>query len=84
MKQCYKFFQNRECEYYPCHKIEDRDEFNCIFCYCPLYFMGEECSGNYEYSETGIKMCHNCLLPHNGEKGYETVLEKLKDKFGRS
>ena len=31
----YRFFSNRECQYYPCH--EGIEEMNCLFCYCPLY-----------------------------------------------
>ncbi len=31
----YTWFQNRECEYFPCHKGVREEEFNCLFCYCP-------------------------------------------------
>lgn len=24
----YKFFQNKECEYFPCHKTDDPENFN--------------------------------------------------------
>ena len=37
----YSFFQNRECEYFPCHKGADPETFNCLFCYCPLYALEE-------------------------------------------
>ena len=33
----YNFFQNKECEYFPCHKGVKEEDFNCLFCYCPLY-----------------------------------------------
>ena len=33
----YDFFQNRECEYFPCHPGADPETFSCLFCYCPLY-----------------------------------------------
>ena len=41
----YTWFQNRDCEYFPCHKDVKEEEFNCLFCYCPLsagasYFCG--------------------------------------------
>lgn len=36
-KNSYKFFENKECEYYPCHK--DMESINCLFCYCPLYHL---------------------------------------------
>ena len=58
------FFNHRECEYFPCHKTEDPAEFNCLFCYCPLYTLGRACGGNYSYTATGIKDCSNCTIPH--------------------
>ena len=39
MKNSYRFYKNSECEYFPCHKIDNTDEFNCMFCYCPLYLL---------------------------------------------
>ena len=63
----YQFFQNRECEYFPCHKGVEEADFNCLFCYCPLYTLGENCSGNFVYTETGVKSCVNCNFPHKRE-----------------
>ncbi len=37
----YSFFQHRKCEYFPCHPIGDENDFNCLFCYCPLYALGD-------------------------------------------
>ena len=31
----YAFFQNRDCEYFPCHATKHPEDFNCLFCYCP-------------------------------------------------
>ena len=62
-----KFFNNKECDYFPCHKTNDFDNFNCFYCYCPLYALGENCGGNYCYTEGGIKDCSNCMVPHNPE-----------------
>ena len=33
----YSFFNHKECEYFPCHETAHPEEFNCLFCYCPLY-----------------------------------------------
>ena len=41
-----RFFQNRECRYFPCHTGVPEEEFNCLFCYCPLYTLGRKCGGN--------------------------------------
>lgn len=72
----YKFFQHRQCEYFPCHDISDPDRFNCIFCYCPLYALGRDCGGNFEYTEQGVKSCEKCVVPHRREN-YNVILTKL-------
>ena len=69
----YSFFQNRECEYFPCHKGADPETFNCLFCYCPLYALGRKCGGNFRYNEKGFKDCMNCCFPHRKEN-YEKVI----------
>ena len=71
----YTWFQNRECEYFPCHKGIPEEEFNCLFCYCPLY-RAKDCGGGYVMYH-GIKDCSNCLLPHNGAESYPYILSKL-------
>ena len=72
----YKFCQNRQCEYFPCHKgIADAD-FNCLFCYCPLYALGDKCGGNFRYLENGIKDCTNCSIPHRREN-YDKIMGKM-------
>lgn len=71
----YKFVQNRKCEYFPCHKVKDVDSFNCLFCFCPLYMLGEKCGGNFKYTN-GFKDCSDCLLPHS-KKAYEHVMSKM-------
>ena len=76
MKNDHTFFQNRECAYFPCHKVEDDREFNCLFCYCPLYTLADQCGGNFRYTENGIKDCSGCTLPHS-RKGYEYVISKF-------
>ena len=54
-KKKYSFFSHKECEYFPCHKTEDPENFNCLFCYCPLYALGERCGGNFRYTEMCIR-----------------------------
>lgn len=70
--------QNAKCEYFPCHKINAEEEFNCMFCYCPLYALKEGCGGNFKYNEKGIKDCSDCTIPH-GKQGYEHVMEHIHD-----
>ena len=72
----YKFCQNRECEFFPCHKGIKDEDFNCLFCYCPLYTLGDKCGGNFTYLENGIKDCSGCLLPHRREN-YDRIMEKM-------
>ena len=75
MENSYKYFENRDCKYYPCHKgIEN---INCLFCFCPLYDL-EECHGNPRYTNVNgkkIKDCTDCAFPHRAEN-YEAVLER--------
>ena len=74
----YRFFQNRDCEYFPCHPGADPENFNCLFCYCPLYALGENCGGNFCYTEQGIKDCTNCRFPHRRES-YDAVLKRFPE-----
>lgn len=63
----YAFFQNTECEYFPCHRTDRPEDFNCLFCYCPLYALGRKCGGSYRYTGKGIKDCTACSIPHQRE-----------------
>lgn len=78
-KNNFSFFQNRDCEYFPCHKTNDEENFNCLFCYCPLYALADQCGGNFTYIEqpdgSAIKDCSNCMVPHSNA-GYMHVMTK--------
>lgn len=76
MSDNYKFFQNKRCEYYPCHEGLEDNQFNCLFCYCPLYALRDQCGGNFSYMASGIKNCSECLVPH-GPGGYDHVMSKM-------
>lgn len=78
MSENYKFFNHKDCEYFPCHKTDKPDEFNCLFCYCPLYALGENCGGNFKYSINGFKDCSFCMVPHTKEK-YEYIIGRYSD-----
>jgi len=77
MRNC-EYFSNKECEYFPCHKTDDKDNFNCLFCYCPLFALGEKCQGSFSYTEDGVKDCSDCMFPHIREN-YQTVVERLTE-----
>ena len=72
----YDFFQNKECEYFPCHHGANPETFSCIFCYCPLYALADQCGGNFRYLENGIKDCSVCLRPHRREN-YDAICSGL-------
>ncbi len=77
IENSYRFFENRDCKYYPCHK--DMSEINCLFCYCPMYRL-ERCPGHPDYMEVDgkvIKECTNCTFPHIPEN-YEKVIKILE------
>lgn len=78
MKNSYSFFNNKECEYFPCHKGIKKEEFNCMFCYCPLYCLGTKCGGNPKMLDNGIKDCSGCILPHR-KGGYETIVSRYQE-----
>ena len=72
----YKFNQNSNCEFFPCHKVKQKETFNCLFCFCPLYTLGTDCGGHYTYLENGIKDCSACTLVHS-KAGYDHVMSKM-------
>lgn len=78
------YFSHRECEHFPCHVGADADDFNCLFCYCPLYVLGDRCGGDFVMLENGVKDCSGCLFPHKRENydaiigRYGEICEKMK------
>jgi cobalt-precorrin-5B (C1)-methyltransferase len=73
----YPFFTHRACPHFPCHTGIDPQDFNCLFCYCPLYALGPECGGDFTYNAKGYKNCTQCTLPHRGDSGTKHVKEKF-------
>ncbi len=74
----YAFFQHKECEFFPCHKTSKPEDFNCLFCYCPLYALGSKCGGAFKYTDTGFKDCSGCMFPHV-RANYDKILERYGD-----
>lgn len=79
----HRYFKNDKCKYYPCHKIEEGQDFNCLFCYCPMNCY-EDCPGTPRYitRESGkrIKDCTNCTFPHIPEN-YDYIVQFLAKKM---
>ncbi len=73
-----KFYNNKNCQYFPCHKNIKENEFNCMFCYCPLYALKDKCGGNFVYLDCGIKDCSNCKLPHL-KNAHDFIMTKIDD-----
>ena len=74
----HSFAQNRACKYFPCHGGVAVADFNCLFCYCPLYALGERCGGNFSYTAKGVKDCSGCAFPHRREN-YKAVLARFPE-----
>jgi Zn-finger protein len=74
----YSFNQNTLCEHFPCHGGVEEENFNCLFCYCPLYALGKGCGGRFRYLENGFKDCSDCAFPHRREN-YGAVLDRYRD-----
>lgn len=77
-EKAYAFFQNHACERFPCHKGVPEEDFNCLFCYCPLYALGDRCGGSFHFTEKGNKSCVNCNFPHKKEN-YGAVLARYPE-----
>ena len=49
-----------------------------------LYTLGDKCGGNFRYTESGIKDCTECMLPHKRENygyiigKYGEIMEKAR------
>ena len=74
MENSYKYFKNTDCKYFPCHKGLS-DDFNCLFCYCPMYSM-PNCPGSKTYIEKNgkkIKVCTDCTFPHRPENNDKII-----------
>ena len=80
MENSYRYFKNDQCKYYPCHKIEEGQDFNCLFCYCPMNCY-TDCLGTPNYitraSGKRIKDCTNCTFPHIPEN-YDHIIQELR------
>ena len=74
----YRFYQHRQCEFFPCHSGVREDDFNCLFCYCPLYALGRRCGGQFTYMSQGVKDCSACTIPHRRES-YDAVIARYGD-----
>ena len=74
----YRFFQNRECEYFPCHPNVKEEDFNCLFCFCPLYALGQRCGGHPLYLPNGVKSCEACSFPHRCES-YDAIIARFDE-----
>lgn len=72
----FKYFENKSCEFYPCHNTE---HINCLLCFCPLYTL--DCPGTPKYIKDKkgktIKDCSECVFPHI-EENYDKILKYLK------
>jgi Zn-finger protein len=75
-KDSFSFFENKECDYHPCHPSV-KGKFNCLFCFCPMYYA--VCIGEPEYIQINgmmVKDCSGCDYPHRPEN-YSTIVDYL-------
>lgn len=79
-----RFYSNYTCKYFPCHKT-DSEQFNCIFCYCPMYYL-HACLGKPKYMQSGgstIKDCTECDYSHRPENYGNIIGYLIEMKRGR-
>ena len=72
----YKFIHHKSVNF-PLSSNGKIEDCLCMFCYCPLYMLGDKCGGNFKYTPHGIKDCSNCILPHIKEVGYAHIQKKM-------
>jgi len=60
-----------------CHDGVSEDDFNCLFCYCPLYAYSD-CGGSYITLEDGTKDCSRCTKNHD-KHSWKFVVNKLRE-----
>lgn len=49
-----------------------------MFCYCPLYALGEKCGGHFSYkNKKGVKDCTGCTIPHQREN-YDYMIDRAR------
>ena len=72
----FKRVTHGHCEYFPCHAGVPEETYNCLFCFCPLYLLKDQCGGNFKYLENGIKDCSACAIPH-GPDSYDRIMERM-------
>lgn len=77
-ESAYRFFQHRACEFFPCHATACEEDFNCLFCYCPLYALGSACGGQFRMLEGGVKDCSACLFPHE-RANYDRIIARFSE-----
>ncbi len=79
----FSFFCNTNCEYFPCHPLKGlaAGEFNCLFCYCPLYD-DKNCGGTFTILANGCKDCSACTFPHI-KANYGRMITRLREKQAR-
>ena len=62
-----------------CEKCHDTDEpINCLFCFCPLYYLKEKCGGDFIILENGVKDCSNCMKHHDPKWVKQYLLNVIK------
>lgn len=63
----YSYFSHKNCEFFPCHKGADPENFNCLFCYCPLYALGINAAGISATTKKASRTALTASFPTNGK-----------------
>ena len=83
MEHSHQYFKNQDCQYFPCHQGMEGEEFNCLFCYCPMNPY-EDCLGKSRYIKRSngkvVKDCSGCTFPHE-PRNYQMIMDFLKKKL---
>lgn len=61
----YQFFCNRECEYFPCHKMQDPDNFTAFFATAHYTALWQKSGGRFATFQMEIKTAQIVLFRIN-------------------
>ena len=73
----YKFFQHKDCEFFPCTRLINR-RISTACSAIVLCMRSATNAWNFQYTDTGFKDCTNCMFPHV-RSNYEKILERYQD-----
>jgi Zn-finger protein len=80
--------KGKDCNYYPCHDGIIEEEYQCEFCFCPIYPCNiEKTGGKIISGRDGSQIwdCSDCIIVHEKEnfnkikKGLHNIIQEISN-----